>query len=228
MFSGSNALRALFSAALLALASIGAHASQPPIDTVDFAAEPASDDARNMAQWVLSSHDNRGMPFVIVDKKRAKVFVFGPRGQILGAAPALLGLAPGDHSVPGIGERPVSRILPAERTTPAGRYVSEPGRNLAGEEVIWWDYDAGLAIHRVRPGSAHEQRQQRLASATPDDNRVSLGCVVVAVPFYESVIAPVLGKQKGVVYVLPETQPVNALFGTTRQAGLSGSGAPLR
>lgn len=225
MFSGLNALRALFSAAAstLALASVGAHASQPPLDTVDFAAEPASDDARDTVRWVLNSHDNRGMPFVIVDKKRAKVFVFGPQGQILGAAPALLGLAPGDHSVPGIGERPVSRILPAERTTPAGRYVSEPGRNLTGEDVVWWDYDAGLAIHRVRPGSTHEQRQQRLASATPADNRISLGCVVVAVPFYESVIAPVLGKQKGVVYVLPESQPLSAVFGATRQAGLGGT-----
>lgn len=220
MFSGQNALRALFAAALLALAGVGAHASQPPLDMVDFAAESASDDARATLQWVLHSHDNRGMPFVIVDKKRAKVFVFGPKGQILGAAPALLGLAPGDHSVPGIGERPLSQILPKERTTPAGRYVSEPGRNLSGEDVIWWDYDAGLAIHRVRPGSAQEQRQQRLASATPADNRISLGCVVVAVPFYESVIAPVLGKQRGVVYVLPETLPIQAMFGATRQAAL--------
>ncbi|RZI81123.1 MAG: hypothetical protein EOP38_20385 [Rubrivivax sp.] len=220
MFSGLNALRALFLAALPALAGVGAHASQPPLDSVDFAAEPASDDARATARWVLHSHDNQGMPFVIVDKKRAKVFVFGPKGQILGAAPALLGLAPGDHSVPGIGERPVSQILPGERTTPAGRYVSEPGRNLAGEDVVWWDYDAGLAIHRVRPGSAQEQRQQRLASATPVDNRISLGCVVVAVPFYESVIAPVLGKRRGVIYVLPETLPVSAMFGATRQAGL--------
>lgn len=226
MFSGSYALRALFSGALLALVGVGVHASQPPIDTVDFAAEPASGDARSTAQWVLSSHDNQGMPFVIVDKKRAKVFVFGSQGQILGAAPALLGLAPGDHSVPGIGERPVSSILPGERTTPAGRYVSEPGRNLTGEDVIWWDYEAGLAIHRVRPGSSHEQRQQRLASATPTDNRISLGCVVVDVRFYESVLAPLLGKQKGVVYVLPETQPVSALFGTTRQAGLPGHALP--
>lgn len=216
MFSGSGALRSLalslVPALLLACFCTGALASQPPAELVDFASEAASSDARYVAHWVLQQGDHQGLPFAIVDKKAAKIFVFASGGQLLGAAPALLGLAPGDHTVPGIGERPLSQILPSERTTPAGRFVSEPGRNLKGEDVVWVDYDAGLAIHRVRPGNAQERRQQRLATASPADNRISLGCVVVDVAFYESVIAPVLGRQKAVVYVLPETQAVTALF----------------
>lgn len=175
--------------------------------------EGATPDALYTARWVLDSSDNRGLPFVIVDKKDARMYVFEASGHLRGSTAALLGLATGDYSVPGIGQRNVSDILPFERTTPAGRFLSQPGRNLTGEAVIWVNYNEGLAIHRVRPGNSHEQRQQRLASSTPGDNRISLGCVVVPVAFYENVVAPLLGSSYSVVYVLPETRPVHALFG---------------
>lgn len=181
--------------------------------SADFAGEAASTDARYAAASVMASADNQGLPFVIVDKKDARIFVFDAGGRLRGASAALLGLASGDRSVPGIGQRPVTQILPAERTTPAGRFLSQPGRNLQGEDVIWVNYSEGLAIHRLRPGNSQEQRRERLASATPSDNRISLGCIVVPVAFYEGVIAALLGKSHSVVYVLPETRPVQALFG---------------
>ncbi|MDW5443439.1 hypothetical protein [Polaromonas sp. SM01] len=183
-----------------------------PALLANFAEEAASADVRYAAARVLASADNQGLPFVIVDKIDARIFVFEANGQLRGASAALLGLASGDHSVPGIGQRALSRILPEERTTPAGRFLSQPGRNLQGEEVIWVNYHEGLAIHRLRPGNSQEQRLQRLASSTPGDNRISLGCVVVPVAFYESVVSPMLGKHHSVVYVLPETRPVQALF----------------
>ncbi|GAB3470551.1 hypothetical protein [Polaromonas eurypsychrophila] len=178
----------------------------------DFAGESASTDARYAAASVMASADNKGLPFVIVDKKDAKLFVFDASGRLRGASAALLGLASGDRSVPGIGQRPVTQILPAERTTPAGRFMAQPGRNLQGEDVIWVNYSEGLAIHRVRPGNSQEQRRERLASATPQDNRISLGCVVVPVAFYETVVSPLLGRSHSVVYVLPEQSAVYALF----------------
>src|SRR5207237_5829333 len=124
----------------------------------------ASPDVRYVAQWVAESRDNKNLPYVIVDKKDARVFVFGPHGRMLGAAPALLGLARGDRSAPGIGKLAPSRIPAADRTTPAGRFDSEPGTNLDGDDVIWMDYEAGLAIHRVRPNAAQEARLRRLAA----------------------------------------------------------------
>lgn len=178
----------------------------------DFAGEPASADTRYAAAAVLDSLDNQGLPFVIVDKKDARMFVFEANGRLLATSAVLLGLASGDHSVPGIGQKSLSHILPAERTTPAGRFLSQPGRNLQGEDVIWVNYHEGLAIHRLRPGNTQEQRAARLASASAGDNRISLGCVVVPVAFYESVIGPLLGKSRSMVYVLPETRPVQALF----------------
>src|SRR5690606_12745677 len=120
-------------------------------------------------------------------------------GRLAGSTPALLGLAPGDHALPGTGAKPLSQITVAERTTPAGRFDSEPGRNLDGEHVVWFDYDAGLAIHRLRPGRSEAARRRALASATPHDNRASLGCVVVPAAFYDRVVEPMLGRGRGVV-----------------------------
>ena len=106
--------------------------------------------------------------------------------------------------------RPTSRS--PTRTTPAGRFVSRPGRNLSGEEVVWFDHDAGLAIHRLRPNAAHATRLQRLEAGRPDRRRVSAGCVVVPVAFYEKVVAPTLGRGRGVLYVLPEVRMPEDVF----------------
>jgi hypothetical protein len=183
---------------------------------VDFNGQQASEDARQIAQWVLDNEDAPGKPFAVVDKKEARLFVFGVDGRLLGATPALLGLAKGDQGLPGIGNIPVSSIPPQARTTPAGRFESMPGHNLKGEDIVWIDYDAALAIHRLRPAPAAERRAQRLASESADDKRISFGCVVVSPEFYEQVVQPSLGRQRGVVYVLPEDRPVSAMFGDTR------------
>src|SRR6185369_17637603 len=99
----------------------------------------------------------------VVDKKDARLFVFGSDGQLLGATPALLGLARGDRAMPGIGKLPVAEIPPEARTTPSGRFESMPGHNLKGEAIVWIDYEASLAIHRLRPAAPSERRPERLA-----------------------------------------------------------------
>ena len=107
-----------------------------------------------------------------------------------------------------------TQIAPHERTTPAGRFVSEPGHNLKGEDIVWIDYDDAVSLHRVRPSNnPAERRAQRLASRTAADNRISFGCVNLPPSFYDRFIVPGLGKQAGVIYVLPETQPVAEFFG---------------
>jgi hypothetical protein len=196
----------------------------------DFAREAASADARHVADWVVHSGDNRGLPFLIVDKTRARVFVFDPGGYLSGAAPALLGTARGDHSVPGIGERHMSRIRPHERTTPAGRFVAEPGRNLQGEDIVWVDYDSAVSLHRVRAINPRERRLERLSSPTPTDNRITYGCINVPVVFYETVVRPAFGRTRGIVYVLPEVRPVRAVFGSydVSQVELTGAARGAR
>lgn len=187
-----------------------AHAVQPPAAS---AAAPLSSEAQQVAQWIGSSKDNQGLPYLLVDKRAARVHVFNAAGVLQASSAVLLGLARGDHSVPGIGERPMSAIAPHERTTPAGRFVSEPGNNLQGEDIVWIDYDAAVSLHRVRTANAADRRLQRLASATVADNRISYGCVNVPQRFYDRNVAPVWGKKPGVIYVLPETQTAASFFG---------------
>jgi len=176
----------------------------------DFAAELASADARYAAAWVLAGADNQNLPFAVVDKRDARIYVFEADGRLVGAAAVLLGITPGDFSV-GIDRAPASLSL-AERTTPAGRFEARPGRNDKGEDIVWIDYAASLALHRLRPAPVQERRPARLDSPTPDDNRISAGCIIVPVSFYEAVVAPTLGSHRSVIYVLPESHSARGMF----------------
>jgi hypothetical protein len=178
----------------------------------DFEREHPSLEARHVADWAVHSGDHAGLPFVVVDKAHARVFVFDAHGKLRGAASALLGSAPGDESTPGIGERKMSTILAQERTTPAGRFVASLDKSLKGDEILWVDYDAAIALHRVIATVPAERRLQRLASSTPADRRITYGCINVPVRFFENVVAPTFRGAGGIVYVLPETRPVREVF----------------
>jgi hypothetical protein len=193
----------------LACAGGGALAAQAP----RMRTETLSGEARSLAAWVRRTRDAAGKPWVVVDKKAARMHVHDARGRLLASTPVLLGATPGDHSVPGVGERAQAGLVgPDERTTPAGRYDTQPGTNIDGESIVWLDWDAALAIHRLRPGRAHGLRQARLQGRDPQGRRLSLGCVVVPVDFYLQVVEPLLGKAAGVVYVLPEVKALHEVF----------------
>jgi hypothetical protein len=162
----------------------------------------------------VDSGDNQGMPFVIIDKVGAMAFLFGAEGQLRGAAPVLLGAALGDDSAADIGTRKLADVRPHERTTPAGRFVASLAKNTRGKEILWVDYEAGIALHRVATSNAKDRRPQRLATATPLDNRVSYGCINVPVTFYENVVSPAFTGTNGIVYVLPESRSVREAFGS--------------
>lgn len=180
---------------------------------LDFKGHRVSADTRQMARWIAETGDAKGKPIAIVDKKAARLYVFDSRHRLVGSTAAILGQTVGDHTVAGVGERTqLGRVGLNERTTPAGRFESVPGRNLGGEDIVWLDYDAAFAIHRVRPGAGQADRLARLASATTRDNRASLGCVVVPVAFYEKVVQAQLGRGRGVVYVLPEVRSLTGVF----------------
>jgi hypothetical protein len=187
-------------------------AGTPQRKRANFEWELKSPIAQRVANWVVDVGDNRGMPFVIVDKMDAKVFVFGADGRIRGAAPALLGLARGDGSSSGIGDMKLSDISPDERTTPAGRFVASLGYNFSGKGVLWVDYDTAISLHRVVTSNPNERRLERLATPTPLDNRISFGCINVPETFYNDVVNPAFDGTYGVVYILPETRSIREVF----------------
>jgi hypothetical protein len=204
------------------LISVGcAHQKVPVLDShptvaiskrADFKQEHKSENARRMADWVVDSGDNQGMPFVIVDKVDARVFVFDADGQLKGAAPVLLGLARGDDTIPGIGNRKMSEIRAEERITPAGRFLASLGYNFHGKDILWVDYDDALSLHRVVTSNPKERRLERLASPKPLDHRISYGCINVPAEFYDHAVKPTFTGTYGVVYVLPEIRSNSEIF----------------
>ncbi len=214
----------LWAAALLVLTcppvgltALGAAAARPARleaknGVADFNGRDASADVRWVADWATRTGDTAGAPFAILDKRDARVYLFEATGRLIDSSPVLLGAATGDGSVAGIGQRPIAQVRPEERTTPAGRFISQPGRNATGEDVVWVDYSAAVSMHRVRPVDPAERRLERLASSDPSQRRISYGCINVPVAFFENIISPLLGQQRGVIYVLPETRSARDLF----------------
>ncbi|MDR7333378.1 L,D-transpeptidase [Roseateles asaccharophilus] len=149
-------------------------------------------------------------PFAIVDKRQATLSIYAADGTLVGRTAALLGMTPGDQEPASARGKAPSALRTHERVTPAGRFEAQPGRNLSGERVVWFDYESNLAIHRLRPAPAGERRPERLASGSPDQARITLGCVVVDPAFFDNVVLPVLGQGSSLVYILPERDPAVA------------------
>lgn len=193
-------------AAALVAAAVTAAGAMPAATAVPVMDQPGAVAA---ARLVATTGDAAGLPYAVVDKRAARMLVFDAGGRLVGSTPVLLGAAAGDHTLPGTGERTqLNRLRPEDRTTPAGRFAAQAGRNAQGERVIWVDPEAAFAIHRVRPGPGAADRHRRLAAmaagAPASRARVSAGCVVVPPAFFDRVVQPVLGRGRSVVYVLPE------------------------
>jgi len=202
------------------LASLAPLPPAAPSKSADFRGEPASNDAMRVADWVVTSGDNNGQPFAIIDKVQAKVFVFEKGGRLRGATFALLGKARGDDTVAGIGSRKLSTIRPEERTTPAGRFVADLGHDFK-QDILWIDYSAAISLHRVITGSPSDHRRQRLATTSTLDKRISYGCINVPAKFYDEVVRETFTGTSGIVYILPEIKQVQDVFSLAKQSEVS-------
>jgi hypothetical protein len=167
---------------------------------------------RQLADWIVSSGDNRDMPFAVVDKKAAVVAVFDATGKMLGLDVALVGSAEGDDSAPGVGDRELSDIPMDERTTPAGRFIGGYGAAAGQRKVLWIDYGTAISMHPVITTNPAEKRPERLKSKTPDDNRITHGCINVPARFYSKVVSPAFKDGPGLFYILPDTKPLFEVF----------------
>ncbi|MEK9210967.1 hypothetical protein [Sphingomonas sp. 2378] len=172
-----------------------------------------SPDVQRVMSWVSGSGDNRGLPWAVVDKAHAALFLFAPDGKPLAAVPVLIGIAPGDEASPGVGTKTLAALGPAEKTTPAGRYLAKFGLPVAGERVLWVDYATSVALHPIpKDAGAKEKRRERMLSPTPDDNRITFGCINVPQAFYARQLRPTFRKKGGYVYILPDTKSLEDVF----------------
>lgn len=175
-----------------------------------------SDAARRVAAWVVAARDNGGRPYAVIDKPTASLLLFNGRGVLVGQAPVLLGVGVGDNSTPGVGAKELADIGPAERTTPAGRYIAKFGRAFGKQRVLWVDYANSVAMHAVITTHKQERRIERLLSPTPDDNRISAGCINIGTRFYADQLSPMFRKAGGMVYITPDTKSLDDVFPRVR------------
>ena len=191
-------------------ATTAAPSRQHVLRHAQLGAEPASDDVRRFANWVADSRDNGNHWFVVIDKPRAKVFLFDIDARLDAAAPAVLGETVGDDSTPGVGDKPLSELKPEDLTTPAGRFVAETGETTSRkEDVVWVSYDMALSMHRIIKVPA---RLKAIATPDPSDNRLSHGCINLPDSFYEQHLRPAQDRTGLIVYILPETRPIQQTF----------------
>jgi len=195
----------------------------PPADTT---ITPSADELR-VADWIATSGDNQNLPYAIVDKNIAALFLYDADGNALAQVPVLIGIALGDDATPGVGTKDLSELGPAEKTTPAGRFLAKFGMAAGGARVLWVDYADSVAMHPI-PGDAakSEKRRDRMLSPTPEDNRITFGCINVPLAFYGKILQPLFLGKGGYVYVLPDTRPLEDVFPRLRVHALTYNGAP--
>jgi hypothetical protein len=173
----------------------------------------------DLAKWIVASHDNGPLPFMIVDKPEARVFVFDAAGVFLGAAPVLLGLARGDDAAPEIRGFKLAQISEDQRTTPAGRFVTKWGPSDRHGVMLWVDPIDAISMHPMMSVNASEHRAQRIRSSDPNDHRISYGCINLPKTFYDDVVVTALKGGNAVVYVMPDTKPIADVFPAFAAAG---------
>ncbi len=190
---------------LFSLNSTNSHAKDSK--DIDF----ASDEVQKTVSWVKKNKDNQKLPYAIIDKKNAHIFVFDAKSKIVDHGPVLLGIAKSDKIDPKTLNARLSSIGKKDRVTPSGRYISVFGPDHRGKDVLWVDTKYAVGLHPVAnvPG---QRRKTRLQSATSADNRITWGCINVSKPLFKNVLTPLFKPKAGLVYILPESAPIESLL----------------
>jgi hypothetical protein len=140
-------------------------------------------------------------PVVTVDKVKATISVYWPETKKTITQPALLGRVKANELDMGVydGNKPFNHI------TPSGEFKLTKMLSWKLDEfmLVFVKGDIKLAaIHPLWNGNPDQRRIQRLKSETPDDNRVTSGCINVDSDFYYTVLNTL--PDGTIVNILPE------------------------
>jgi hypothetical protein len=195
----------LFTSSALAAESAG-------LIRADFGGQTVASDVHHIADWAVHSRDHKGLPFIIVDKVNAKAAAFDRTGRLIEVTPILLGMGVGDIFPSEVLNMNMLQTRPSQRVTPAGRYFAEEDLDIKGDNVLWVDYDKAIAIHKIPPKKTKQRRHERMASPNPAQHRITYGCINVPPGFYDRVVHAQFSSKGGIVYVLPDSTPLKAVF----------------
>ena len=185
----------------------------------DFKGVEASRDVRLVADWQMRQKHNKS--FIIGDKTGGLIYAFDSKGVLLAKAPSLYGAAGKDKLTQGSINRTEAQKTKEDKITPAGVFAGKAEPNWYGKTGIAFDSTRDrvgpnateymtIGIHIVYLGTPSENRQGRLDSASPLDNRISYGCINVPPSFINVIDAHF--SADSVVIVLPELQSAESFF----------------
>jgi len=166
-----------------------------------------------LAHYVVGTNDNEGLPFIITDKPIATSYVFDAKGNLVAAAPVLLGAAKDKDVIPRSAiEKTVAQTTKEEKVTPAGRFKGKIERRKSGTSFDFIKLgNSSLVGHIAYTGNPAENRLKRLSTPTADDNFISYGCINYGEKFYNDHIEKQFA-DGGIQYITPMSQTLEQTF----------------
>jgi 5'-deoxynucleotidase YfbR-like HD superfamily hydrolase len=154
--------------------------------------------------------------YVIVDKPSATLFIIGADKKLIGQMPVLLGQTKGE--TPNMSDAESDTAVQA--TTPSGKYTL---LRLAGEEdlitykgkVFSLCGSDALALHITYPPEK-EKRTEALNTPTPEDNRMSWGCINISEEMWGKYIEGNIEARGAYMFITPDN-PIMSLNPETGQ-----------
>src|SRR5574343_660100 len=134
----------------------------------------------------LSSLWNEHESLIVADKTGGKLYVYNHELRKVYSNPALYGKILTDTLD--------AKLLDTEKVayiTPSGEFTSTKAYSATMHEPITaliLGTKSLIAIHPVWKGSPTQKRIERLNTDTPDDNRITNGCINILDDFYYNVI----------------------------------------
>ena len=144
----------------------------------DLAREGWSAPVRQIAAWAIRTNDHRGLPFVVIDQARGRLFAFSGAGRLAGSTPSL--------------RDPVD----VEPSAPAGRFVADTRRSAREGTIVWANDHDMLSLDAAPPPA---RGRQPLAAGF---HHRGGGALHVAGDFYRRHLTA-FRHRSSVAYVLP-------------------------
>ena len=184
--------------------------------TVNVGDQKIGPEALEVANHALRTEG--GKAFMVVDKTNAMMYAFDGKGNLVGKSPVLTGISRGDALSKDFGIKSVDDLAVGERVTPSGRFdINKVPSEDYGEALNLAQTNrplAVIAVHRTYLGTPSERRTERLNTSTPEDNRISYGCINVPSKFYDGILSPNFNTGSA-IYVMPDTLTSHEVFGMT-------------
>jgi hypothetical protein len=147
----------------------------------DLAREGWSAEVRQVTAWAIRENDHAGLPFVVIDQARGRVFAFDARGRLAGSTPILRSPEWADDGAP------------------PGRFVADTRRSVHAGAIVWANERHTVALLAAPPGWKRQPVAVQYHGGGGHGRSLH-----VAGEFYHQHLQA-FRQQAGVAYVLPGT-----------------------